>query len=165
MIRKAVLADAPQQANLHVSSWRHAYHSFISHAFLYATLTVDKREAAFAEAIRDSTEETYVFEEDSIVKGLLTIGECRDDDKTADTFELWGIYVDPRFMRQGIGRRLVAFCEAEARARGKMEIVLWAFEKNTDAALFYRKLGFIPDGMKKLLEFFSEYEIRFLKQL
>ena len=88
----------------------------------------------------------YVFEEDNIVKGFMTIGDCRDDDKNNDTFELQGLYIDPIFQRKGIGTQFVKKCIDEARINSKKEITLWVFEKNHNSIEFYRKMGFEPDG-------------------
>ena len=132
--------------------------------FLYNKMTVKNREEKFIEYLNvdERTDETYVYEEDNIIKGFMTIGDCRDDDKDRNTFELYGIYIDPLFQRQHIGTRLVEYCIQEAIKENKTEIVLWVFEKNKDSIEFYNKMGFSPDGKTKIYETFNERAIRFI---
>ena len=101
---------------------------------------------------------------DGIVKAFLTIGTCRDEDK-AHSFELWGIYVDPFMKGQGIGSRMVDFCEKKATERGFSEVCLWVLEENISARAFYERLGYSPDGTKKFLEPLDATEIRYSKTL
>ena len=90
----------------------------------------------------------------------MTIGECRDDDKNNETFELCGIYIDPLFQRQYIGTKFVKYCIEEAQKKSKKEIILWVFEKNSDSIKFYNKMGFEIDGKKKEMKKFNENAIR-----
>lgn len=53
-------------------------------------------------------------------------------------------FVAPDWRRQGVGRRLMAQAEVEARARGCIGVYLDTFEEN--AALFYERLGFSRCG-------------------
>ena len=126
-------------------------------------MIVSERLSIFENAIRDQTDETYVFD-DGIVKAILTIGICRDTDKPK-SFELWGIYVDPFMQRQGIGSIMITFCENKAIERGFNEVCLWVLEKNVKARLFYEKFGYFPDGTKKHIEFLEAMEMRYSKRV
>ena len=162
MIRKANISDSPRLAEIHVFGWRCAYKDFISMEFLINKHTVKKREEKFNEYLSDNNDygKTYVFEENNIVKAFMTIGNCRDDDKNDETFELQGIYVDPLFQRQKIGTHFVDYCIKEAHIQNKKEIVLWVFEKNHESVKFYEKMGFNKDGKCKIMENFNESVIR-----
>ena len=50
--------------------------------------------------------------------------------------------VDEAYRRQGVGRELMAFMEADARAKGfsGIELDMWTFNENARA--FYEALGF-----------------------
>jgi len=167
MIRKAAIDDCSRIAEIHVFGWRCAYKDFIPLDYLYNKLTVKKREEKHIEylSVHERTDETYVYEEDNIIKGFMTIGNCRDDDKDKNTFELQGIYIDPLFQRQHIGSEFVDYCVNEAINQNKKEIVLWVFEKNKDSIVFYKKMGFLPDGKNKMYEAFNEKAIRFNRKL
>jgi ribosomal protein S18 acetylase RimI-like enzyme len=163
MIRVMQLKDVPRVAEIHVFGWRCAYRGIVSDEFLFNKMIVTERAIVFDNAVHNHTEETYVFD-DGIIKAFLTIGVCRDADKP-DSYELWGIYVDPFMKRQGIGTKMVDYCKNIAIDNGFQEICLWVLEKNTDARLFYEKQGYYPDGTKKFIDFLAATEIRYSKKL
>ena len=66
--------------------------------------------------------------------------------RAAGAGELDGLFVDPAFMRRGIGRALVNDALALARSRGCQRIEVTA---NPRALEFYVKMGFIDDGVEK----------------
>ena len=167
MIRKAVISDCARIAEIQVFGWRCAYKDFISLDYLFNKMTVKIREEKFMEYFSDDEKanETYVHEENNIIKGFMTIGDCRDDDKNKNTFELWGIYIDPLFQRQRIGSKFVDYCVDAAIKKDKNEIVLWVFEKNTASIEFYKKMLFSPDGENKIYEVLNERALRFYRKL
>jgi ribosomal protein S18 acetylase RimI-like enzyme len=167
MIRKATINDCSRIAEIQVFGWRCAFKGFIPLDYLFNKMTVKIREEKFIEylGVDEKTNDTYVYEEDNIVKGFMTVGNCRDDDKNHNTFEVQAIYIDPLFQRQHIGSKCVDFCIAEAIKRNKTEILLWVFEKNTDSIEFYRKMGFLPDGKDRIYESVNEKGIRFIRKL
>jgi GNAT superfamily N-acetyltransferase len=166
MIREASINDCSRIAEIHVFSWRSAYKDFISMEYLINKLTVKIREEKFYEYFSDihNNDKNYVFEEENVIKGFMTIGETRDEDKTEETFELHGIYIDPLFQRQKIGTKFVNKCLEEAINRRKKEITLWVFEKNNDSIQFYKKMGFEFDGKILRKETFNENAIRLIKK-
>jgi putative acetyltransferase len=69
----------------------------------------------------------------------------------AETAELKRMYVSPLERGQGLGRRLVAALEAEARARGVRRLVLETGIRQAAALGLYRATGFQP------IPLFGEY--------
>jgi ribosomal protein S18 acetylase RimI-like enzyme len=131
-------------------------------------MTVNIRTGKFIELLNNEIENnnnTYIYESGNIIKGFMTTGDCRDDDKNEQTFELGGIYVDPLFQRQHIGTELVKKCIEEAKSKNKTEITVWVFEKNKNSIEFYEKMGFKKDGKIKTIEAFDEKAIRLNKIL
>lgn len=63
--------------------------------------------------------------------------------RTGDAFELEDLFVDPRWMRRGIGLALVRDAAATARAQGVSRIEVTA---NPHAMAFYEHAGFVADG-------------------
>jgi ribosomal protein S18 acetylase RimI-like enzyme len=64
----------------------------------------------------------------------------------ADHLLLDNIAVRPDRQRQGLGRRLVAFAEAEARRLGLAELRLYTHQKMTENIALYTRLGFVETG-------------------
>ncbi|MCL2120703.1 MAG: GNAT family N-acetyltransferase [Clostridiales bacterium] len=153
----------PRVAEIHVFGWRDAYREIISDDYLFNTMLVSKRMKYFEEAVVNNSEESYVFD-DGILRAFMTIGACRDTDKP-DSFELWGIYVDPFMQKHGIGSKMVGYCETKASERGFSEIYLWVLEKNVKAITFYEKLGYVPDGSAKTSDHLPVSELRYVKHL
>jgi len=87
-------------------------------------------------------ENTWVYEDDGIVKGLIRI----------ENEEVVELYVDYFFQGQGIGSALIEFAKKEHDVR-----FLWALEKNTDAIRFYKAHGFYVSNNRKLEEDTPEY--------
>ncbi|MCL2321749.1 MAG: GNAT family N-acetyltransferase [Oscillospiraceae bacterium] len=159
MIRPVKISDVSRIAEIHVFGWRCAYKGIVSDDFLFNKMLVSKQISYFSVAILNNIEESYVFD-DGIIKAFLTIGACRDEDKSK-TFELWGIYVDPFMKRQGIGSKMVHYCERIAIQRRFDEVCLWVLEKNINARKFYEKLGYFPDGKRKFIEPLDVIELRY----
>lgn len=164
MIREATVDDAKRVAEIHVYGWRYAYRGLISDDYLFSKLSVTKRADHFAKVFEDKAEESYVFDDEGIVKGFMTIGRCRNEDKM-DAFELWGIYIEPIFKNGGIGSQMVRFCEEAAIKRGHSENVLWVFKDNLGARAFYERMGYKPDGREEIIGFFNAIEMRYSKEL
>lgn len=162
-IRPMELADASRAAEIHVFGWRNAYRGIVSDEILFKRMGVAKSTERFADGICNNAFESYVYE-DGIIKGFMTIGPCRDKNME-DFFELWGIYIDPFMQGQGIGAKMVDFCETTARQRGYKKVYLWVLEDNTDARGFYEKMGYTPDGARQFLDSLGAWEVRYCKGL
>jgi len=63
-----------------------------------------------------------------------------------DHLMLDNVAVDPDRQGQGLGRRLVAFAESEARRRGHAELRLYTHEMMTENIALYTRLGFRETG-------------------
>jgi N-acetylglutamate synthase-like GNAT family acetyltransferase len=79
-----------------------------------------------------------VAEQNGVVVGFAVLLE-----RSGDTCELDGLFVEPDRMRTGIGRRLVQDAEQIARERGATRIDVVA---NPQATAFYIALGFTTTG-------------------
>lgn len=65
-----------------------------------------------------------------------------------DTLFLENIAVHPDHAGQGIGKALIAFCEAQAISKGRAAVTLYTNEKMTANLSLYPKLGYIQTGRK-----------------
>lgn len=70
--------------------------------------------------------------------GITDPGECA----------LYGMWVDPRFRRMGVGHALVQAVVARARAVGRRRVVLYVVADNTGARLLYQREGFVATGRR-----------------
>jgi len=169
MIRRLRKEDAPRAAEIHIFGWRAAYRGIVSDETLFKEMTVAARIPAWEKRATEREEgyedwESYVYD-DGIIKGILSIGSCRDDDKKG-SFELGGIYVDPLMKRQGIGKALIRFCENRAKELGFKEILIWVFEANDPSRKFYEAMGYKTDGKTKVHERHGgALEVRYAKSI
>lgn len=58
------------------------------------------------------------------------------------------VAVDPRFQGQGLGQKLMAFVEQQARNEQLPEVHLYTNEVMTENLRFYQKLGFEEEGRR-----------------
>ena len=61
--------------------------------------------------------------------------------------------------------RLLAYGEALAREKGRREVVIWAFRKNTAALAFYRSHGYCLDKTEQLGEPYMAEGVRLIKRV
>ena len=150
-IRRATADDAQCLAKVHVEAWRSAYKGIVPDSHL-AKLDVSRQTERFRKWLSEPSGETYVAEQDSEIAGYITLGSCSDADvDKGDIGEIWGIYIDPKHWRKGIGRLLCRKGEEVLRSLGYTVVVLRVFEANDQARGFYEAMGFEADGSAKEL--------------
>ena len=164
MIRKATVEDGDRIAGIEVASSRYAYKDILSEDFLYRDLTVESRAPVHKYWISEKRFEEYVYEDPDtgLIKGMMGIGMCEDEDKT-DAFELHFLYIDPDFLRIGIGSEMLKFFEQKGKDRGCSEFVIWVLEDNSIGKNFYAKNGYKTDGKEKIFKRWNKREIRYTK--
>ena len=164
MIREATLKDAASIAAIEVSSSRYAYENIVPRKCLYDDLSVEARIPVYERWLNEKRFELYVFEDpdSGVIKGMMGIGRCEDDDKE-NAFELHFIYVDPQYVRQGIGYQMLEFFEQKGAERGFNEFVIWVLAENKMGINFYEKYGYGSDGKEKIFKRWNQREIRYVK--
>ncbi|MEO3430547.1 GNAT family N-acetyltransferase [Pelagibius sp. CAU 1746] len=85
---------------------------------------------------------TYVLEEDGEILGVLVL------ETHAGHLLLDNIAVDPAHHGRGLGKRLLAFTEAEARRRGYGTVELFTNEVMVENIALYRRLGYQETGRR-----------------
>ncbi|HEY9107888.1 MAG TPA: GNAT family N-acetyltransferase [Roseateles sp.] len=70
---------------------------------------------------------------------------------TGEPLQLWRLYLGQRFIGQGLGARLMAAVQAEARRRGAGTLWLGVYDRNVRAVEFYRRFGFAQVGTDQFL--------------
>ncbi len=87
-------------------------------------------------AARIAAGQAWVLEEDGDFLGALILED------EPDGLLLYNIAVSPAAQGQGVGRRLIAFTEAEARRRGYALLRLYTNELMVENVAMYPRLGF-----------------------
>ena len=166
MIREATVNDAGRIAEIEVFSSRYAYKNVVSGECLYRDMSVENRIPVYQRWISENRFKLYVYEEPEtgIIKAMMGIGKCEDEDKT-NAFELHFIYADPDFVRMGIGSQLLQFFENAGKELGFTEFVIWVLEENGMGRNFYEKHDYRLDGKDKIFKRWNKREIRYVKSL
>lgn len=164
MIREAVFADAERIAEIDVFSSRYAYQRIVPDQCLYRDMSVAGRIPVHQRWIAEKRFGIYVYEDDDtgVIQGMMGIGMSEDEDKKG-AFELHFIYVDPGFVRKGIGSALLRLFERKGAEKGCGEFVVWVLEENGMGRRFYEKHGYRPDGRDKIFKRWNQREIRYVK--
>jgi ribosomal protein S18 acetylase RimI-like enzyme len=166
-VRRARLEDAKAIAAIHVHAWQVAYQGIVSSEVLGA-MSVEQREGVWRQNLARGASETWVAEGGDQLHGWISAAHSRDSDAQPTTGEVWAIYVDPAYWRQGVGRRLWSKAEERLRASAFSEVTLWVLKENSRAIAFYESNGLAIDpGSEKTITLGGAelLEIRLRKQL
>ncbi len=150
-IRPAQVSDAAGIAEVHVRSWQEAYTGIVPDEYL-AGLDPAQRTPVWAENLRRGPDDrvfTWVAEAEEHIVGFATLGPGRDEDVRRGDQEIYSIYLDPEQWGHGVARDLMRTVVAEAGSGTR--ILLWVLAENERARHFYRRNGFEPDGVEKLV--------------
>ena len=67
------------------------------------------------------------------------------------------VYVDPAYRRQGIGRALMEYAQVWAKAQGYTQIGLQVFTNNQPAIDLYQQLGYQPRSISMMREIWMRF--------
>jgi GNAT superfamily N-acetyltransferase len=81
--------------------------------------------------------EVFVLDDHGAIAALVVLIEAEDH------LLLDNVAVDPERHGGGLGRRMIAFCEQEARQRGHAELRLFTNERMQRNIVLYERLGFV----------------------
>lgn len=166
-IRPATPDDAESIARVHIASWREAYAGIVSEELL-AGLDVERRTEQWRR-ILDSAggDGTRVWvaqdDEDQHIAGFASLGPSRDEDADRSTLEIYTIYLEPDAWGHGVARKLMRTLLEAVPADSR--VTLWVLAANERAQHFYRRNGFVADGVERLEEFGGEQlrEVRWVR--
>jgi GNAT superfamily N-acetyltransferase len=144
-VRAAVPADAHDVARVHVRSWQTAYRGLIDQDYLdgLEPEVLANRYTFGRVGLRMPS--TLVAVDGSTICGLATTGLGRDFD-LPNFGELMAIYVDPAYVRTGVGRLLMTAARERLRLVGVAGALLWVLDGNVRARRFYERDGWRFDG-------------------
>ncbi|KGM08519.1 GNAT family N-acetyltransferase [Cellulomonas carbonis] len=168
IIRPATVDDAEQIAAVHIASWREAYAGAVPEEYL-ARMDVHERATRWQSVLESSARDDIQVwvaedEEDGHVVGFASVGPSRDEDAERTTVEIYTIYLEPAAWGRGVARRLMRTLLEHVPAGAT--VTLWVLSTNERAHHFYRRHGFMADGVERLSPYDHEQlrEIRFVRR-
>lgn len=167
--REASVEDAPQIAEVHVTSWRAAYRGLLPQQHL-DDLDVVRRTEVWSRLLIDqgSRSRTFVAESSDGIVGFVSASETRDKDvDPLVTGEIPAIYLHPDVWGTGAGRLLLGLARAWLVEAGLRSATVWVLEGNSRARAFYEADGWRTDGAVKHDESrgFPVIEVRYMRAL
>ncbi|MDN7427108.1 GNAT family N-acetyltransferase [Burkholderia sp. AU16741] len=165
-IRTATVADASAIADIHVASWQATYTDIMPAPFL-AGLSVEKRTAAWRQALDAGRPRVALAFTNHAPAGWIAYGPTRDTDKDRAWGEIEAIYLHPSHCGQGIGALLVDHACRALHDTGHAWVSLWVLVRNCRARAFYEREGFVAERDIKTFEIdgMSIEEVRYWRAL
>jgi len=151
-IRPAGEADAAGIAGVHVRSWQEAYAGIVPEAYL-AALDAQERAADWTRFLQSGPADhvtTWVAQAGPQIVGFVSLGPSRDEDAARGDREIYSIYLDPGIWGHGVARDLMRTVIGEAGDHTRLS--LWVLAANDRARQFYRRHGFLADGVERYEE-------------
>ena len=145
-IRKANLGDEIGIANVIVTTWKDAYKNIVSDEYL-KNLSTDKYISIFKKNIAEKNETIFVLVDES--GNIVGFSSGKKTDYPNFDCELVGIYIIPKYQKQGYGKSLFRSIVDNHLLNGYKRMVIWTFDRNKDKA-FYTRLGGNPTEKKVL---------------
>ena len=140
-VRPATLRDAKAIAILHVKTWQDAYADILPAEHL-KTLSVEKRQAMWREAIEYSEPQVQVATVGGEIVGFVGYDRSRDPKSKPTTGEVWAMYVASSHWGKGVGLALWDAAREGLLEEGCTNVTLWAMLRNERALRFYGLAGF-----------------------
>ena len=135
LVRPASARDAKAIAEIHVATWQAAYQDLMPEDYL-KSMTVDKRQAYWREAIEYSEPQLLVATEDDKVVGFVGFDRSRDAGTKSSVGEIWALYVLPAHWGQGAGIALWDGAREGLKEEGCTQVTLWVLLHNERALRF-----------------------------
>ena len=144
LLRSAKPGDEMDVARVHVRAWQTGYRGLLPQGYLDA-LRAEDRAWRYDFVTRDPQRPaTVVAVDEGAICGFATTFVLHD---TPEYGELAALYVDPEWWRRGVGTALTSAACAALHDRGCREAVLWLLAGNTRGDRFYRRNGWLAEGV------------------
>ncbi|HEX7915728.1 GNAT family N-acetyltransferase [Rudaea sp.] len=148
LLRPAEPDDAMEVARVHVRAWQAGYRGLLAQDYLDG-LRVEDRARRYDFANPDPHRPaTLVAMEGGTIRGFATTMPAADSN-LPECAELCALYVDPDWWGRGVGVALVSAARARLREQGFREAVLWLLAGNARGDRFYRRDGWVADGVAR----------------
>ncbi|HEY3046402.1 MAG TPA: GNAT family N-acetyltransferase [Polaromonas sp.] len=148
-VRPATARDAKAIAEIHVATWQAAYTDLMPEDFL-KSMTLEKRQAYWREAIEFSEPQLLVATEGEKVVGFVGYDRSRDAKSRPTTGEIWAQYVAPEHWGKGVGLALWDGAREGLKEEGCTQVTLWVLLRNERALRFYEQAAGFKREMPSL---------------
>lgn len=138
LIRRATAADVPAITALTETVWRHAYPGIISHDQIDYMLERLNDPQTLTRQITKKERIVLLALRNDLNAGFASTGLSQND-KTI--YRIHQLYILPQAQKNGIGQRLIAAAETEAK-KVKCALLELNVNRNNPAYHFYVRLGF-----------------------
>jgi ribosomal protein S18 acetylase RimI-like enzyme len=137
-------------ARFQTECWREAYRGLVPDSYLDGVSEED-RATRWRERIESRSRQAAIAWHGEDVAGVVSWGAAESGEPD---LELKSLYVHANHRGTGLAERLAVTAIGHAAAQ------LWVFEANERARNFYRKLGFVPTGDRKIDPDTRVWEVR-----
>lgn len=146
IIKTATKSDIPEISELHVIGWQTSGEGVVDPRYLSdlkASDRVSEWEKHFQE---DELDVLLAFEGEECV-GFVNYGPLRTAPpgmskiRPAYSSEIYAIYLNPKYFRQGVGTKLFKEAIKHLREKKHQSVCLWVLKGNKRACAFYDKFG------------------------
>jgi ribosomal protein S18 acetylase RimI-like enzyme len=146
-VRPPCIADAPEVAELHVSTWREAYSHLLPDTF-FSEEYVAGRHKMWEHVLSHPTDGVVVrvAESEGKIIGFAWVGPGtgREGEEPPRVRQLYAIYVAATHYGSGAAQALLD------QALGDSGAMLWVAKENPRATAFYLRNGFHFDGTEQI---------------
>lgn len=137
-LRKALQADVPEIAQIHVDSWITAFAGLMPDKYING-YSCSSRIDEWDNVIKTNAETVVVAETDSKIVGFMSYSAHLH---FSDTLELSKLYLCPSVYGKSLGSQLLTHLISEAETNNIKAINLYVLDNNESAIRFYKKHGF-----------------------
>lgn len=135
-VRPASIRDAKAIAEIHVSTWQSAYQELMPRDYL-STMTVEKRQSYWREAIEYSEPQLLVATDADKVVGFAGFDRSRDAGTKSSVGEIWALYVAPAHWGKGVGVTLWDGAREGLKEEGCTQVTAWVLLRNERGLRFF----------------------------
>jgi GNAT superfamily N-acetyltransferase len=170
-IRRALIEDATEIADVHVKSWRAAYDGVLPNDYLDGldpTQRIPGWERILSASSASPAQATLVAQVGPDIVGFVSVCPARDSDQNPELVgEVASIYLTKEAWGLGTGRSLMAAALETMTDAGLEAAYLWVLVHNHRARTFYEAGGWRADGAVKTDELASVTfdEVRYRRAL
>jgi GNAT superfamily N-acetyltransferase len=165
-IRNASKDDAEILGLIYSQSYQAAFKDIIPDNILENIFSPERRTDGLMKELSEGTPVNAILFYEDIPVGLLTYGKHKEVDFDDSSIEIWRIYLLPTYWGQNVGIDLLDWGIKEIEGKGYKKIILWVLEENSRARKFYEKMGFIHDGVTRVINVGKELtDLRYIRDL